>query len=847
MLPIEAILPRLFDALHHHPVTLLVAPPGSGKSTELPAALLDRGNFPASIWLLQPRRLAARAIARRIAELRHTTLGGEVGFKIRFESKGGAKTKLWVVTEGVFTRTVAADPLLAGISCVILDEFHERSLEGDLAFAFLREVQEIRQDLRLLLMSATLPEQLLAERLPGAPIITLDQPPHPLSTHHLDFPADMPLPEQVERALQAALRDKADDGGHILVFLSGRAELDLVERALKERFQQFEWLQVLGAMPSQEQDRIYQNSGRRRVILATNVAETSLTVPGVTTVIDAGYEKRSRFNPYSGVEHLERTRIARSSAVQRAGRAARLGPGRVYHLFPASLVPLMNAHAPPAIAVQDLSSALLAVLDFHGPQLSTFPLLEPPESSHLEACLHILQRLELVDGARQLLPLGRSLSTLPLHPRLARLAWQAWQAGRPRLGARLCALLAESRGDYALLEDALDACMRNSEAAVQQSERHILREMSRHWGELPPEAPEACGADLARLLLAAFPDRMARRSGVSQAVMVSLRGLSTSQDGPAPGEEGDPQAPEVPEDPRGLRNPRDLRGLRGLRFAAPLPEAPLLLVLRVLEGQSCHAARGSWVVPLRQEWLDGHPLLHAEDELTLSPEGTVRSSRIWRWGKLPLREESGPPADARQRAELLVRALGQGDQQLAHLAPTLHARLAWLTRLGLAEPPDDGHWHEALLAQALNKSTLSALKNLPWEELLHESLPFALRQLLHRHCPLKWVVPSGNAIALIYPTPEAGNPILAVKLQELFGLGETPKIAAGRLTLNLHLLAPNGRVVQVTQDLRHFWDHTYPQLRKELRGRYAKHPWPEDPWSATPTRKSKKALHSPNT
>jgi ATP-dependent helicase HrpB len=817
MLPIDSVLPRVLASLQQHPVTLLVAPPGSGKSTELPAALLDRGLFPASIWLLQPRRLAARAVARRIAELRQTPLGGEVGYKVRFETKGGAKTKLWVVTEGVFTRTVAADPLLAGISCVILDEFHERSLEGDLAFAFLREVQEVRQDLRILLMSATLPEQLLAERLPGAPIITLAQQPYPLSTYHLDFPADLPLPAQVERALQTSLLDKADDGGHILVFLSGLAELDLVERTLKERFAEFEWLKVHGSMPSAEQDRIYQDSGRRRVILATNVAETSLTVPGVRTVIDAGFEKRSRFNPYTGVEHLERTRIARSSALQRAGRAARLGPGRVYHLFPSSLVPLMSAYAPPAIAVSDLSPMLLNVLDFHGPQLATFPFLEAPEESHLQLCLDILQRLELIDGKRELLPLGRALACLPLHPRQARLAWQAWQAGRPRLGARLCALLAESRQDFALLEDALDAWHRLPEAAVQLSERHILREMSRHWGELPPEEPAAQGADLARLLLAAFPDRLARRSGMCQAVMVSLQGL---------------------------RGQTDPRGPRGLRFASALPEAPFLLVLRVLEGQSSQAARGSWVVPLQQEWLEGHPLLHAEDELSLSPEGTVRSSRIWLWGNLPLREEPGPPVNARKRAELLVQALGQPERLLAQLAPTLHARLEWLRRLGLAELPDWNHWHGAILAQAENKSQVAALQKMPWEELLEEGAPFALRQLLHRHCPLKFVVPSGNAIALNYPPPDLGNPILAVKLQELFGLGETPKIAAGRLTLSLHLLAPNGRVVQMTQDLGHFWNHTYPELRKELRGRYAKHPWPEDPWSATPTRKSKKALNS---
>ena len=773
-LPIDPFLPEIVDRVRHARALVVTAPPGAGKTTRVAPALAVDG----PVLLLQPRRIAARAIAARIAGERGWTLGEEVGWQVRFERRFGPKTRLLVATEGILTARLQQDPLASDFRTIILDEFHERTIHADLGLALARQAWLARGDLRVLVMSATLDPAAVSAFLGGCPVVDVPGRLHPVA---IDYAPAQPLPDAVCDLLDLT-------AGQILAFLPGAGEIRRAADAIRPRLagRAVEVVALHGSLDAADQDEAIRPVPHRRVILATNIAETSLTVPGITAVVDSGLQKVARYDADRAIDSLETERITQDAADQRAGRAGRLEPGRARRLWDER--DRLRPHRVPELHRIDLAGVVLDVLAWGGDprRLDWF---EPPSSDALDAAFALLGRLDAVEGER-LTDTGARLQRLPLHPRLGRILLAA--GGSPA-AARACALLSERHFLAPRREttssDLLSAV--DEWAGMPWHVRRAAEEIARlaaRFEEPPPAAAPAGEALFRRAVLAGYPDRVARRR-----MSGSPRCLLASGHGAVIGSESGVRDAEflVAVDVQG--------GTRGNEREA---------LIRVAS-----AVDREWLTPT------GSEVVHEFNPAS----GTVRARRIDRYEALPLAErpvDADPDIASRLLADV-IRARGLDEAQ---------ARL--VRRLRFAGFPAADPDVEDLIRRAC--AGVRSLRDVD----LHAHLPSDARRALDRLAPEALPVPSGRTVTLAYE--EDGSVRAAVKLQELFGLAETPRLGPRQEPVLFALLAPNGRPVQLTRDLRSFWDRTYPEVRKELRARYPKHPWPEDPWHAKPTARTRR-------
>ncbi len=848
-LPIDDVLPAVRRALQKadDPPLLLLAPPGSGKTTRVPSALLDVVPEDQQIVVLEPRRLAARAAAQRVASELATKVGDLVGYQVRGDSKTSKRTRIRFVTEGVLVRQLVRDPFLEGVAAVCLDEFHERNLEGDLALAMLQEARTtVRPDLRLCVMSATLDPAPLIAFLPGAQVLEADGRLHPVEVVHLGSGGGRALEKRIRDGVERALDATAGD---VLVFLAGVGE---IQRAADELAhfcdrRSIDLLPLHGRLDPRDQDRAIRPGDRRKVVLATNVAESSLTIPGVTAVVDSGEERQLRFDRGRGVDVLELGRISRASAAQRAGRAGRTGPGICYRLWSAGEERAMAAHGVPDVRRIDLAGPALLVRAFAGRDPVAFGWFEAPDRATLSAADHLLAELGALADDR-LTELGEALLDLPLHPRLAavvvagrRFGGEVSKAaataatllsdveqlgrGRPadrRVAGGIASGIASGGSDEgADLEVATAAFLRAEErgfpaplcrefASTPGSARRLVAMRDRllgHRGKVRGRGRGSTAGSLASCLLRGFPDR------------VALRSASASDGG------GDRAALMV--------------GGRGLLLPAALDGHDLVLALRLLETGRQQRSKVVLGAPLDETELPGiEDVVVAElDERA----GRVFAVRQRRYRDLPLTAARGgelPPGAAAERLTPLLTAepwRWLGDEKAVADLRRLLARIAWLReRMPELELPElDDAAIGAAAAQLLgDRTSLRDVQPGPVARLLEGQLSPPQQRALRESAPDKIDLPSGRAAKIDYAA--AAGPTVAARLQEFFGLPRVPALAGGRIPVVLELLAPNHRPVQVTTDLASFWTNHYPAIRRELSRRYPRHSWPEDPLAATP-------------
>lgn len=837
-LPIEDVLPVLCATLADCSAAVLTAPPGAGKTTAVPPALLDTPWLAGKkVLLLEPRRLAARAAAHRMAFLRREPVGATIGYRMRLDTKISPATRIEVVTEGVLTRLLQEDPSLSGYGAVLFDEFHERSLQADTGLALCLETHRLfRPDLRLLVMSATLDGDALAGLLGGAPVITCEGRCFPVETRYLDHTVTGPLDIAVTQVIRRAL---AQDAGSLLVFLPGMAEIRRVERRLTEaNLGPTVFLAPLhGDLPQEAQDRALAPApgGTRKIVLATSIAETSLTIDGVRLVIDAGWLRVPRFDPRTGLTGLETIRVTQDSADQRRGRAGRTEPGICYRLWTLGEQAALIPRRPPEILDADLAPLLLDLAVWGTADPAELSWLTPPPAGQVSQARDLLTRLGALDDAGAATPHGRRMAGLGMHPRLAHMLLASVSMGLTELACHLAALLSERdllrspagrrdadirlRLDVLLGRQAASDSVALDRGALQRI-RRTADLCRKQLGRLPGPSLMEPGHDhdAAGILLAlAYPDRLAQR---------------------VPGSE-----------------PRyRLANGRGALFPNPDPlGSEPYLVIAELDGAS-QWARIDLAVPVALadiERLYSREVRSSDAVVWDEKTQAVRASRQRQLWSLILAEHSL----AKPEPALIVSALLQGLAQkgLDQLAwtPELRqwrARVQFLRRMtGPDSPwPDLSNKH---LLQTLDTwlgpyldgfTTLERVKRLDLALPLHALLTWEQQRQLERLAPAAITVPSGSHVRLDYEASDL--PVLAVRLQEMFGCTDTPRVLEGTVPVTLHLLSPARRPVQVTKDLASFWKSAYVEVKKELRGRYPKHHWPDDPLTAPPTAKAKRRV-----
>jgi len=803
-LPVDDVLPRLISALASHRAAVLTAPPGSGKTTRAPPALLDAGLAgDGKVVVLQPRRVAARMTARRIAHERGVRPGDEVGWVVRFEDRTSAKTRLEVLTEGLLTRRLQADPFLEGVGVVVLDEFHERSLHADMALSLLAEVQEVRDDLKILVMSATLdPAPIVAFFDGDCPVITAGGRPFPVEVRYLPRPDERPIVSQCVRLVRQALSDQPS--GHVLAFLPGVGEISAAQEALSG-LAGVDVLPLHGRLSAAAQDAALSPSAQRKVVLATNIAETSVTLEGVTAVVDSGLQRSPRFDPALGLTRLETSRISAASSDQRAGRAGRTGPGICYRLWTERQQALLSAQDAPAIQRADLARSVLEVLSWGGDP-GTFRWFESPPEASVSQALALLGLLGAVeDGA--LTELGEQLARLPLHPRLGRVILAGHAAGCLRAAATAAALVSErdpwsrARLHTGLLDRVRlvtsggSGADRRALAVVRQVRDQLVRVAGSARGPAARHS-ERDEAAILQALVAGFPDRVAqqRAPGGRRYRMASGRGAVLDEGLPAP----------------------------ALLVAAALTASgrgrePVIRAAAALEP--------GWL-PTRR-----HVAVRFDSE-----RRAVVSELEERYGALVLsRRPTSELPDPEAVSAMLAEAAAKDLRRALNIPPAVaawQARASWLAHnlpeLGL---PDVSDVRAFLPLWCVGRRSFSELWRLDVLGELRNQMTWQQQVLVDREAPERVRVPSGSRVRLIYEAPDLA-PILPARIQQLFGMEDSPRIASGRVPLRIHLLAPNNRPMQVTSDLKNFWATTYTQIRKDLRGRYPKHAWPEHPTAA---------------
>ncbi|MEH6823187.1 MAG: ATP-dependent helicase HrpB [Motiliproteus sp.] len=828
-LPIDPLLPELCQALSLHSRCVLQASPGAGKTTRVPPALLQQPWLNGQkILMLEPRRIAARSAARFMARERAEKPGETIGYRSRLDTRVGPNTRIEVVTEGILTRMLQTDPALEGVGCVIFDEFHERNLQADLGLALLLQSQQLlREDLRILIMSATLEQQPLLDLLgQETPVVRSAGRSFPVLTHHLEGSPAPFDPERVAAVIELALKN---DSASLLCFLPGSGEIHRTLQALKNRPlpETLELMPLYGGLSPQQQDRAISASaaGLRKVVLATAIAETSLTIDGISTVVDCGLMRLPRFDPRSGMTRLETQVVSAASAEQRRGRAGRQGPGHCYRLWSEER-PLI-AQSPPEMLHADLAPLVLELAQW-GCSADELEWLDPPPPIHLEQARALLLQLGALDSTGTITAAGKQLSQLGTHPRLGTLMLQAKRLGLGMLGCQIAALLSErdplsSRHQGADLRDRLLQLQHSRKDPLLQR----IRDSARRWSQLLKIAPQPIdneAIDQAGLLLAfAFPDRIGQRRGEI----------------------------DTPNDSRSTSRQYLLRNGKGAEFRDydRLCESPYL-VCAELDGHA-RSARIFLAAPVELTQLTQQfetQLEHRDQIGWDTATHSVRGHRQCWLGALRLQQRPISALSEQQCSAGLIDGIRQ--QGLDCLpwndaSRSLQQRLALLRRLDTRQPwPDlsDPTLLDTLpqwLAPYLTGcKRLAQLKQLNLTEILSSNLSWEQQQQLERHLPLTIKVPSGSNIRIDYSDPQ--RPVLAVRLQELFGWQQSPALLDGQLPLTLQLLSPAQRPIQITQDLASFWETTYAEVCKDLKGRYQKHYWPDNPREAVATRGTKK-------
>lgn len=816
-LPIDDALPGLTAALRARSAAVLVAPPGAGKTTRVPLALLDEPWVEGrKILVLEPRRIAARAAAERMAATLGESAGQTVGYRARFGSKVGRATRIEVITEGIFTRMMLDDPELSGVAAVLFDEFHERSLDADLGLALALDAQgALREDLRLLVMSATLDGARVARLLGAdAPVIESLGRAFPVETRYLGRDPRAPIDRQMAEAVQRAL---ASEAGSILAFLPGAGEIRRTERLLREAIRDpaVDIAPLYGALDPREQDLAIAPSpgGRRKVVLATSIAETSLTIEGVRVVIDSGLARVPRFEPGVGLTRLETVRVSRAAADQRRGRAGRTAPGVCLRLWNEPETASLPAFAAPEILAADLSRLVLDLAVWGVRELGALAFLDPPPDGAWREAQALLRTLGALDSNGQASERGRAMARLPLEPRLARMVINGAARGAGLMAGRIAAIVSERGlgGDGVDLAHRLDGFARDNGRRTEEARRLAERWAREAEGLASPSQQHNTSPTPAVLLALAFPDRVARARGDGRRfVLANGRGAAI--------------------DP-----------------AAALARAPYLAVAE-LTGTADEAR-----ILLAAELSEAELEAEFGDAITQSVEtsfdataGALRARQVRRLGGLVLAERPAAVKAGPDSARALAHAaqvrglerLGWSDHQRQWLDRVrfLHARLpeTWpdLSWERMAETVED--W----LAPQLDGLTgLSQIDASRLGQALTALLPWDLASRLDAEAPTHIEVPTGSKIPVDYAAE--GGPMLSVRVQELFGLKTHPSLAQGRVPLTLALLSPAHRPIQLTRDLPAFWAGSWRDVRADMRGRYPRHPWPEDPANAEPTRRAK--------
>jgi ATP-dependent helicase HrpB len=810
-LPIDDALQALLSALREQSNAVLVAPPGAGKTTRVPLVLMDEAWVEGGrIILVEPRRLAARAAAARMAATLGETVGDTVGLRIRLESRVSARTRIEVVTEGVFTRMILDDPGLEGAAAVLFDEFHERSLDADEGLAFALDAQAgLREELRLLPMSATLDGARVAALLgAGTPVIESSGRAFPVEMRYLGRDPRRRIEEDVGEAIVKAL---ALDEGSILAFLPGQSEIRRTERLLSDRIGDaaIDLAPLYGAMEAREQDLAIRPAppGRRKVVLSTSIAETSLTIDGVRIVVDSGLARVPRYEPDIGITRLETVRVSRAAAAQRSGRAGRTAPGICYRLWQEAATGSLEPFSPPEILAADLSPLLLDCAAWGVADPGRLAWLDPPPRAALAEARALLLAIEAIDDDGRLTEVGRRLSRIGLPPRLARMIVSAGARGEGDLAGEIAAVITE-RG---LGGDATDLVERIERFRRDRSPRAgEMRRLAARWREAAGGAgrqtdPQRAGAVLAL----AFPDRVAVARG--------RPGAYTMENG------------------------------RGAMLEAHdrLVREPYLVVAEI--AGSAAGARIVLAAPIAASDIDELSGIAASEETSFDAStGELKARIVRRYRRLVLGEAPRPVVLGEEAAAALaagIARLGVDRLPWTRAQQQLRARVSFLRRAEGEDWPDlsdtelAARAEEWLAPHIVGRRGLSAITPGDLDRALEALLPHALRRRLDHEAPTHWQAPTGSQLIIDYESDSA--PAVAVRVQELFGLVRHPAIAGGRVPLTLELLSPAHRPVQVTRDLPGFWEGSYAAVRSEMRGRYPKHPWPEDPRGAPPTTRAK--------
>ncbi|WP_319798087.1 ATP-dependent helicase HrpB [Nitrobacter sp.] len=865
-LPIDAVLDELGRTLGACNTAVLVAPPGAGKTTRVPLALLDAPWAAGKkIIVLEPRRIAARASAERMAQTLGERAGETVGYRVRFGSKVSRATRIEVVTEGIFSRQILDDPELTGVAAVLFDEFHERSLDADMGLALARDVQTgLREDLRILVMSATIDGARVAKLLGDAPVIESEGRAFPIETRYLGRRPDAPLERQMADAIAMALRA---DVGSVLAFLPGAAEIRRTQNMLAERVHDasVEIVPLFGALDAAVQDRAIAPApkGHRKVVLATSIAETSLTIEGVRIVVDSGLARVPRYEPDIGLTRLETVRASRAAVDQRRGRAGRTEPGLCYRLWDEPQTASLPAHTQPEILSADLSSLVLDLAQWGVSDPAMLSFLDAPPAPALNEARTLLRELGALDGDGRITDEGKSLRALALPPRLARMIVDSHRLGAGREAADIAAILTERGlgGDSIDLDARLDNFRRDrsprasgarqlaerwasqvkANESVQSSPRGMTSSPSPLVGEgrgggstgkvlnlttptpnpserasLPVSAPQGGGElpSTGLMLALAFPDRVARNRGNGSFVLANGRGASV-----------DPAS----------RLARDA-----------------FIAVAELTGAAANG-RILLAAPITQADIEARfaDQIEADDDVTFDRAAmTLRARRRKRLHAITLSEAPLAIVPSMATARILAEGLmGAGPDRLpwSKSLKQWRDRVMFLRAAAGRKGPDE--WPdlsdagltaeaESWLVPALSdKTSLKDFSASDLSDALMALLPWSLRARLEREAPTHFEAPTGTMLAIDYGAEQ--GPTIAVRLQELFGLTAHPAIAQGKVPLVLELLSPAHRPVQVTRDLPGFWRGSYAGVRSDLRGRYPRHPWPEDPANAPPTRRVK--------
>ena len=807
MLPVEEVLPQLRAALAARSEAVLVAPPGAGKTTRVPPALLGEAWVAGGkIILLSPRRIAARAAASRIAAERGERVGETIGYRVRLDSRIGPKTRIEVVTEGVFTRMILDDPELSGVACVLFDEFHERSLEGDLGLALARETQgALRPDLKLVVMSATLDAARIAALLGDAPVIVSEGRMFPVAHVYRPRAVAARVEDEVAAAVRSAL---SAERGSALVFLPGVREIERTAEVLRASIgdPSVDIRPLYGAMGPADQDAAIAPSpaGRRKVVLATSIAETSLTIDGVRIVVDAGLARRPRFEPALGLSRLETVRASQASITQRAGRAGRLEPGVCWRLWSEGETRSLPEFDRPEILDADLSGLALDLAAWGASEPGALAWLDPPPKPAWAEAIALLKRIGALDGDGHLTEHGRAVARLPLSPRLAHMVIEAGRRGEALLGARIAMVLTEQGlgGRSADVRDRLHR-FAGERGARADAARALADRIARLAGGARGDGDEA----QAGLILAlAYPDRVAKSRG-GAFTMVNGRAAS-------------------------------------IEMASPLAREPYLVIADI----SGAAGRAQILLGAPITLAEIEEMFGAEIENTTSANvdpatGAIRGRRVRRLGRVTLSEAPLERMSGAELEQALLNAVR--DDGLALLdwdeaAVQARARVTFMRGLEGDVWPD---WSDEVLGASVETwlaptlASVARLKDVDVAGALLASLPYELKRRLDAEAPTKFETPAGSSLSIDYTAD--GGPALDVRLQELFGQDKHPSVASGRAPLSLRLLSPAHRPVQTTKDLPGFWRGSYAAVRSEMRGRYPKHPWPEDPLTAPPTRRAK--------